>query len=220
MCIAPVIPALLTVQSRRASLRIVTPPQILELGFHVLHCDIDSVWLRDPLPYLQRLVPPGAPPDFVVSSDKVSTESPRDALEGFEMGANPHTNINTGVYLVRNTPGALRLILCCTLFFELSLKRCNRCRRGCAQWRRDGTVHLHGLTHASPRPAGGLRLMRAWHALRDRNMGNDQDALYNYLRAPPGDTSHAGADPPGVFRVQSNVSVGVLSVALMMNGAC
>lgn len=78
--------------------------QVLELGFNVLHCDVDFVWFRDPLQYILGLGN-SASPDLMISSDKVSTENRPEAIAGFEVGANSHTNLNTGIYFVRHSEG-------------------------------------------------------------------------------------------------------------------
>lgn len=79
---------------------------VLDLGYDVLCSDMDVVWFADPYDYFHKVVTSG---DFLVSSDLISTtNTPGDA--GLEMGAGMWTNVNTGMYYVRNTPGGKTLM--------------------------------------------------------------------------------------------------------------
>jgi hypothetical protein len=42
---------------------------VLDAGYDVVISDLDTVWFRDPLAYVEEHVPPGA--DLVVASDQV-----------------------------------------------------------------------------------------------------------------------------------------------------
>ena len=60
--------------------------------------------------------------------------------------------------------------------------------------------------------------MERWLRLRGPGAGNDQEAFYKYMHAPTPRPRRHG-DAPGVFRLGGDVSMGIISVAMVMNGA-
>ncbi|GLC65037.1 hypothetical protein PLESTF_000239600 [Pleodorina starrii] len=87
--------------------KVVVVSRIVHWGFNVIHSDVDVVWFRDPLPYFLGPALKGV--DMAVSSDLISTQN-RVGDDGLEVGMHQHTNFNTGVYLVRASPGGKSLI--------------------------------------------------------------------------------------------------------------
>lgn len=43
--------------------------------------------------------------DFVVSSDSVASRTPQGGHDGLDPAPDPHSNLNTGIYFVRGSPG-------------------------------------------------------------------------------------------------------------------
>ncbi|EFJ45068.1 hypothetical protein VOLCADRAFT_94533 [Volvox carteri f. nagariensis] len=77
---------------------------VYEMGFHVIHSDADVVWFRDPLQFfLSQLT---GPAHIIISVDALSTHNPPGEVD-VEFASNPYTNINTGIYFVRQWPGGL-----------------------------------------------------------------------------------------------------------------
>ncbi|GIM04886.1 hypothetical protein Vretimale_9381 [Volvox reticuliferus] len=75
-----------------------------ELGFNIIHSDADVVWFRDPLPFfLSRL---SGPAHIMISVDALSTHNNKGELD-VEYNSSPYTNINTGIYFIRQWPGGL-----------------------------------------------------------------------------------------------------------------
>lgn len=74
----------------------------VEQGFDILLSDVDTVWMRDPLPYMARF--PNA--DVLTSSDHLATTVRDDGLEKWP-GASSAANI--GIMLFRSTAGAKEL---------------------------------------------------------------------------------------------------------------
>ncbi|MEW5310167.1 MAG: hypothetical protein WDW38_001990 [Sanguina aurantia] len=75
---------------------------VYEMGFHILHSDTDVTWFHDPLSWFDQWGTQHA--NILMSTDMVSTHNGRHH-RGPEVSTNPHTNINTGVYYVRQWPG-------------------------------------------------------------------------------------------------------------------
>ncbi|GLC56233.1 hypothetical protein PLESTB_001082500 [Pleodorina starrii] len=75
---------------------------VYDMGVNIVHSDADVVWFSDPLPYFMSLL--ATPVHMVLATDAVSTHNGKGDT-GLEMSANPHTNINTGVYFLRQWPG-------------------------------------------------------------------------------------------------------------------
>ncbi|KXZ42497.1 hypothetical protein GPECTOR_141g695 [Gonium pectorale] len=77
---------------------------VYELGVHVVHSDADVVWFADPLPYFHARL--DGPAHIIIATDAVITMNGKGDT-GLEVSTNPHTNINTGVYFMRQWPGGL-----------------------------------------------------------------------------------------------------------------
>ncbi|GLI60715.1 hypothetical protein VaNZ11_002808 [Volvox africanus] len=84
---------------------------IYEMGVNIIHSDADVVWFNDPLPYFISLLKTAA--HIILATDAVTTLNAKGDT-GLEASANPHFNINTGVYFMRQWPGGLE-------FFDLWL---------------------------------------------------------------------------------------------------
>ncbi|KXZ42495.1 hypothetical protein GPECTOR_141g693 [Gonium pectorale] len=91
---------------------------VYELGVHVVHSDADVVWFADPLPYLMAQLAVGGPgvpgsssaaPHVLVATDLVTSRN-RVGDTGLEAGINEFTNINAGIYMVRQWPGGLQFL--------------------------------------------------------------------------------------------------------------
>jgi len=180
--------------------------RLVEAGFNVLHSDLDVLWFQDPLHVLgSRMVTLYNAPDIAISSDRAWTANPPAAALGFEVGGDQFTDVNTGIYLVRSTQGALRQ------------QRARRTPPAARNARSD-----HAPTLLQPplrRPTGGRELMRAWADMRlGKASGNDQVALYAHIRRPPV-VRREGAHFSGVFRLpNSSATMGVATVGALMNG--
>ncbi|PNH08211.1 hypothetical protein TSOC_005297, partial [Tetrabaena socialis] len=80
---------------------------VYELGVHVVHSDADVVWFNDPHPYFHARLE--GPAHIVICTDAVSTGNQKGD-GGLEVTTNPHTNINTGVYFMKQWAGGLAFL--------------------------------------------------------------------------------------------------------------
>ncbi|KAG2425120.1 hypothetical protein HYH02_015064 [Chlamydomonas schloesseri] len=78
---------------------------VYEFGVHIIHSDTDVVWFSDPLPYFTARLRT-SPVHVVIATDAVQTQNVRGDT-GLEISTNPHTNINTGIYFMRQWAGGL-----------------------------------------------------------------------------------------------------------------
>ncbi|KAG2422476.1 hypothetical protein HXX76_016000 [Chlamydomonas incerta] len=78
---------------------------VYEFGVHIIHSDTDVVWFSDPLPYFAARLAT-SPVHVVIATDAVQTQNARGDT-GLEISTNPHTNINTGIYFMRQWAGGL-----------------------------------------------------------------------------------------------------------------
>ncbi|KXZ42496.1 hypothetical protein GPECTOR_141g694 [Gonium pectorale] len=78
---------------------------VYELGVHVVHSDADVVWFADPLPYFMAQLA-ASPAHILITPDQLYTGNTKGYV-GLEVNTNPYTNINTGVYFMRQWPGGL-----------------------------------------------------------------------------------------------------------------
>ncbi|GLC60104.1 hypothetical protein PLESTB_001574400 [Pleodorina starrii] len=106
---------------------------LVELGFSVVHSDVDVSWFRDPVPLFLSLaappppeaaaaaavadaqtggVAPGAGPTALFSTDLLTTLNPPNGGEdsGMERSCDPSYSLNTGVYWVSGSEQGLRLM--------------------------------------------------------------------------------------------------------------
>eukprot|EP00798_Chlamydomonas_sp_ICE-L_P024128 gene24128-9708_t len=75
---------------------------VYELGFHVVHSDTDTTWFNDPWPFITSHLL-NAEVHAVFSTDGLVTKNePGD--HGLEVQTDAYTNINTGVYMVKQYP--------------------------------------------------------------------------------------------------------------------
>ncbi|GIL50740.1 hypothetical protein Vafri_6891 [Volvox africanus] len=77
---------------------------VYELGFNIIHSDADVVWFRDPLPFFLSLL--SGPAHIIISVDALSTHNNKGEVD-VEYNSSPFTNINTGIYFIRQWPGGL-----------------------------------------------------------------------------------------------------------------
>ncbi|GLI60714.1 hypothetical protein VaNZ11_002807 [Volvox africanus] len=77
---------------------------VYELGFNIIHSDADVVWFRDPLPFFLSLL--SGPAHIIISVDALSTHNSKGEVD-VEYNSSPFTNINTGIYFIRQWPGGL-----------------------------------------------------------------------------------------------------------------
>jgi len=70
------------------------------MGFDILVSDVDTVWMRDPIPYMNKH--PAA--DILTSSDHLSTSAPKGELEHPTKAQSP---ANIGIMLIRHTAKVL-----------------------------------------------------------------------------------------------------------------
>jgi len=66
------------------------------MGFDILVSDVDTVWMRDPVPYFQEY----KDADILTSSDHLSTTAKDGGLENHRQAASP---ANIGIMLIRHT---------------------------------------------------------------------------------------------------------------------
>eukprot|EP00958_Prasinococcus_capsulatus_P001137 scaffold104_cov375-Prasinococcus_capsulatus_cf.AAC.16 len=77
--------------------------QFTHMGFDILLTDVDTVWMRDPLPFMERY--PDA--DILASSDRLATTAQGEELERWPEGVGGNANI--GIMLFRATEGSKAL---------------------------------------------------------------------------------------------------------------
>eukprot|EP00201_Polytomella_parva_P023506 CAMPEP_0175042644 /NCGR_PEP_ID=MMETSP0052_2-20121109/2695_1 /TAXON_ID=51329 ORGANISM="Polytomella parva, Strain SAG 63-3" /NCGR_SAMPLE_ID=MMETSP0052_2 /ASSEMBLY_ACC=CAM_ASM_000194 /LENGTH=713 /DNA_ID=CAMNT_0016305513 /DNA_START=462 /DNA_END=2603 /DNA_ORIENTATION=- len=80
---------------------------IYSYGFHVIHSDTDTSWFRDPLPFFEAHR--NEPYDIMISTDLTITFNPINVTD-VEFATDPHMNINTGIYLLRQTSSGKSLL--------------------------------------------------------------------------------------------------------------
>eukprot|EP00250_Pteridium_aquilinum_P008747 c18180_g1_i1 orf=861-2705(-) len=74
--------------------KVILVDHVLSMGFEILMCDTDMVWMKNPLPYFARF--PAA--DVLVSSDEVASSVDDDQLEVWQRA---HGAYNIGIFLWR-----------------------------------------------------------------------------------------------------------------------
>ncbi|GAX75129.1 hypothetical protein CEUSTIGMA_g2573.t1 [Chlamydomonas eustigma] len=72
-----------------------------ELGFNVIHSDMDVTWFQDPMPFFSKHL--AGPVHGIFATDALETRNQRDD-QGLESMTSPHININTGMYFLRYFP--------------------------------------------------------------------------------------------------------------------
>ncbi|KAI5083262.1 hypothetical protein GOP47_0003005 [Adiantum capillus-veneris] len=78
--------------------KVILVDHVLSMGFEILMCDTDMVWMKNPLPYFARF--PRA--DVLVSSDQVASSVDDDQLEVWEQDFYAaHGAYNIGIFLWR-----------------------------------------------------------------------------------------------------------------------
>lgn len=76
---------------------------ILSWGYDVILSDLDTVWLTDPMPYLQAQVPETA--DLVLATDDPVTNVMMTSSDaGLMTTPDPHSAVNPAVAYLRSTP--------------------------------------------------------------------------------------------------------------------
>jgi len=86
--------------------KVLTVRLVNQLGFHVMHSDIDVTWFRDPMPYFLEKY---TEPDYMVSMDPMTTKN-KLGDDGPESGITVSHYMNTGIYFLRHTEGGRALI--------------------------------------------------------------------------------------------------------------
>ncbi|KAG2425121.1 hypothetical protein HYH02_015065 [Chlamydomonas schloesseri] len=71
---------------------------VYEFGVNVIHSDTDVVWFSDPLPFFHERL--SGPVHVMMATDAVATGNPVGDT-GLEANTNPFTNINTGIYFIK-----------------------------------------------------------------------------------------------------------------------
>ncbi|PSC76256.1 glycosyltransferase family 77 isoform A [Micractinium conductrix] len=125
---------------------------LIDWGFNLVISDLDVAWFKDPMPLFTQH--PHA--DLLFSHDGTSSwNEPGDA--GLEAAGSPHSNYNTGVYLIRNNAATQEWAHA----FAKSFSKCTSHEQPCAyELMRIGATL--GSPHPSTTPGEQARITSIW----------------------------------------------------------
>jgi hypothetical protein len=127
--------------------------EFMSSGFDVLCSDLDVIWLGDPRPWIMGPGSTGAVAssallsvaDVVVSTDVTHGFSDRDAAAW-----GVHNEMNTGMVLLRSSPGALVFCLAWVARMEKEMIKVGKLSRSMVQWWTNDQTFFNEVVHRAP----------------------------------------------------------------------